>query len=337
MKKRESVDIVHTHGYLNNKGITLIALVITIIVLLILAGVVIATLTGDNGILQKATTAKQNNEKATELELIKLAVSAAQTKGEGTITTENLNNELSANLDDTAEPIGDNWNYKEYIIYKDGRVEKYDRLLPAEYQQVEYIESSGTQWIDTKIIANDVLTINSKFNITKLTGDHQGIFGGGWSSTNQTFQLILNTNTLSINLGYGGEYISVPYDTNIHNVTLSANKLVFDNEIKEISKEINDTRTFLLFVRRKDNFGSGIQQGSCSRIYFCEMKYKNNLTKNFIPCYSKTNVIDVNGKQCQKNAIGMYDTVEGKFYTNQGTGTFGYGMEDGTYVAPTNN
>ena len=34
-----------------NKGITLIALVITIIVLLILAGVTIATLTGDNGIL----------------------------------------------------------------------------------------------------------------------------------------------------------------------------------------------------------------------------------------------------------------------------------------------
>ena len=35
------------------KGITLIALVITIVVLLILAGVTIATLTGDNGLLQK--------------------------------------------------------------------------------------------------------------------------------------------------------------------------------------------------------------------------------------------------------------------------------------------
>lgn len=41
-----------------NKGITLIALVITIIVLLILAGVTIATLTGDNGILTKAQSAK---------------------------------------------------------------------------------------------------------------------------------------------------------------------------------------------------------------------------------------------------------------------------------------
>ena len=55
------------------KGITLIALVITIIVLLILAGVTIATLTGDNGLLKKATTAKEANEEAREIEQLKLA------------------------------------------------------------------------------------------------------------------------------------------------------------------------------------------------------------------------------------------------------------------------
>ena len=42
----------------NNRAITLIALVITIIVLLILAGVSIATLTGENGILTRAEDAK---------------------------------------------------------------------------------------------------------------------------------------------------------------------------------------------------------------------------------------------------------------------------------------
>ena len=47
-----------------NKGITLIALVITIIVLLILAGVSIAMLTGENGILSQATKAKEETEKA---------------------------------------------------------------------------------------------------------------------------------------------------------------------------------------------------------------------------------------------------------------------------------
>ena len=49
-------------------GITLIALVITIIVLLILAGVTIAMLTGDNGIISKAMQAKIRTEEAKETE-----------------------------------------------------------------------------------------------------------------------------------------------------------------------------------------------------------------------------------------------------------------------------
>lgn len=58
----------------NSKGITLIALVITIIVLLILAAVTIATLTGENGILTKANSAKTQTEKSTEEEKLKVAI-----------------------------------------------------------------------------------------------------------------------------------------------------------------------------------------------------------------------------------------------------------------------
>ena len=62
-----------------NNGITLIALVITIIVLLILAGVTIATLMGDNGILTKAQQAKTETEEAEEDELRKLTALEAST------------------------------------------------------------------------------------------------------------------------------------------------------------------------------------------------------------------------------------------------------------------
>ena len=55
-----------------NKGITLIALVITIIVLLILAGVTIATLTVDNGILTKAQEASIQTRGAQVEEVINL-------------------------------------------------------------------------------------------------------------------------------------------------------------------------------------------------------------------------------------------------------------------------
>ncbi len=58
------------------KGVTLIALVITIIVLLILAGVSIAMLTGENGILTQANNAKVTNLRATADESVRLAVQA---------------------------------------------------------------------------------------------------------------------------------------------------------------------------------------------------------------------------------------------------------------------
>ncbi len=60
----------------NQKGITLIALVITIIVLLILAGVSIAMLTGDNGILTQATTASSNTKVANAKEVATTNVAA---------------------------------------------------------------------------------------------------------------------------------------------------------------------------------------------------------------------------------------------------------------------
>ena len=58
------------------KGITLIALVITIIVLLILAGVTIAMLTGDNGILTKTNQAKTNTGKGEAADKINMALNA---------------------------------------------------------------------------------------------------------------------------------------------------------------------------------------------------------------------------------------------------------------------
>ena len=91
---------------LNNKGITLIALVITIIVLLILAGVSIAMLTGENGILTQAQRAKEQTSVAEEKELIALAYNAAVTKKQSTdVEAKDLNDEFEAS-DVNAEASG---------------------------------------------------------------------------------------------------------------------------------------------------------------------------------------------------------------------------------------
>ena len=77
----------------NEKGITLIALVITIIVLLILAGISISMLTGQNGILNRAQEAKEKTEVAGEDELRKLTQMQAAMNLENTTHTDNSTGE----------------------------------------------------------------------------------------------------------------------------------------------------------------------------------------------------------------------------------------------------
>ena len=61
------------HKMNKTSGITLIALVVTIIVLLLLAGISIQMLTGDNGVLTRAGQAKNMTDEAQIIENIKLA------------------------------------------------------------------------------------------------------------------------------------------------------------------------------------------------------------------------------------------------------------------------
>ena len=75
-----------TKKFNKNKGITLIALVVTIIVLLILAGVTIATLTGDNGILTQASDAKIKTEIAEVKERVQTDILGEQAGNNGELT-----------------------------------------------------------------------------------------------------------------------------------------------------------------------------------------------------------------------------------------------------------
>ena len=77
------------------KGITLIALVITIIILLILAGVTINMLTGDNGILKQATNARETNSKAEFEEKVKLAVISSRVNDTASIDLKTLDEEIN--------------------------------------------------------------------------------------------------------------------------------------------------------------------------------------------------------------------------------------------------
>ena len=106
------------------KGITLIALVITIIVLLILAGVSIAMLTGQKGILTQAQNAKTTTDNKSAEEKVKLAIMGARAD-DGTLTVGKLRTEL-ANYGGTVEgdtfPVTATVDGKSFTVDANGNV-----------------------------------------------------------------------------------------------------------------------------------------------------------------------------------------------------------------------
>ena len=124
----------------NNKGITLIALVITIIVLLILAGVSIAMLTGENGILTQAERSKEDTAEAEVADKINMALN-----GEFT----NLLADREFTSDDPAD-----------IITNNGLDDTY-KVTPAS------LDPDGTDASDAAV---DVLTITKEVNGEEKTG-----------------------------------------------------------------------------------------------------------------------------------------------------------------------
>ena len=112
-----------------SKGITLIALIITIIILLILAGVTITMLTGDNGILKQATNARETNDKSEFEEQVKLAVMASRVNDTASINLETLDEELNKISGATTTKSADGklpWTVRkkvyEVIIAEDGTI-----------------------------------------------------------------------------------------------------------------------------------------------------------------------------------------------------------------------
>lgn len=99
----------------SNKGITLIALVITIIVLIILAGVTIIAITGNESAPNKAVEARQKNDEGAELDSLKVAVVSSIVEGELDLNVDidtlktNIQGIVTDDLDNVIDLNSDEW------------------------------------------------------------------------------------------------------------------------------------------------------------------------------------------------------------------------------------
>ena len=149
------------------RGITLIALVITIIVLLILAGVSIAMLTGQNGILTQAQNAKQATENKSAEEKVKLAVMGARAD-DGTLTVGKLITEL-ANYGGTVE--GDTLPVTATVDGKSFAVDANGNVTSAENGTLGAVTGSETTNTTVKDSLGNQVVVPAGFKVINPTED----------------------------------------------------------------------------------------------------------------------------------------------------------------------
>ena len=192
--------------------------------------------------------------------------------------------------------------------------------LPIEYRQVEYIESTGTQYIDTEIMPNqntgfdvEFLTKN-KFNMT--SGEFGSIFGAREGSSVNELQLSSYSRDEDkglIRFGDRGRNAGLIENTKMQ---CSLKNKIYTNYNDVTINFTNDFATpCSLTVFALNNNGTITQHGSV-QIFSLKLYNLDTLIRDFVPCYRKSDGV-----------IGLYDLVEQKFYTNQGTGNFIKGAE----------
>ena len=181
---------------INSSGITLIALVVTIIVLLILAGISIVMLAGDNNILSRTKDARIRNGIGQEKEVLSLAWNSCiinKTTQNDEITDTNLKNAIKNNGYDNVSVNKSGNKFKVtfesgniYTIKYDGTIQKYEKVEPTAIYAKLYTDGtlilSSTDYTDeTRTIANngDYGDVSEKTNYYpvnnyKLEGDFPG-------------------------------------------------------------------------------------------------------------------------------------------------------------------
>ena len=298
---------------INSKGITLIALVITIIVLLILAGLTIATLTGENGILGKATEASNKTEEKNAEEEVKIAVMGSMgTNGdlENEVLKENLNkieniSGVPEEITDSSYPLTVTVEGKySYTINKNGsigEVPKREGIKVGDYVNYTYDQkTTGYSILSTYSGYTSNQTINQKSGIKwRILNIHENgtvDLIGDIVSTDQTiyFQGALGYNNGVYLLN---DICKELYSNNTLGITARS------INIEDIESQMNETG---IGAKEAYKSGANVQYGSTRTYTGSNAQYPN--------------------LYAQENG-GKIDTVE--------VNTNGIGRSDNGYTSPT--
>lgn len=193
--------------------------------------------------------------------------------------------------------------------------------LPSGYTQLEYIQSSGAQYINTGFKPNNNTRVFLTANLTSTPTGNTALFGARTSANSKNYAMLFIPP--SFRSDYNNTYTQTwqitattkrTYDKNKETTTIDAISKSYTNALFQA-----DYALYLFAIN-----SAGISQWYASmQMYACQIYDNGTLVRDFVPCKNAS------------GAVGLYDTVEGHFYANAETGTFTAGPEIPAPEAPT--
>ena len=186
--------------------------------------------------------------------------------------------------------------------------------LPSGYTELEYIQSSGTQYIDTGFKPNQDTRVVTKFDMIQTDTAWRKLWGSGSGSYNLDFAL-WNDGTTKLQSYYGTKTNNAVPITSM-SLNVDANKNIWEYSGETITFDKNNfTCAYSMYIFNVNKDNSSAYLPGMMKLYFFKIYNNEVLVRDFIPCKNPS------------GAIGLYDTVNNKFYQNVGSGTFIAGPE----------
>lgn len=197
--------------------------------------------------------------------------------------------------------------------------------LPSGYEQLSYLESTGTQYIDTGLKVENVYGYDVRYQSTGKVNWSQnytldGVMGVNNTGADTKIWFVYSDNKPGVSIILrGGKSVSYYYPSYdayyaaTHHVKAETNGAVWYNgeNIGTISGFTMTTKSGPLCLFCAHNGGTPGYY-SKSRMYYAKfLAQDGTLLGDFVPC-----------KRVADGVLGMYDAISSTFFTNQGTGTF---------------
>ena len=180
--------------------------------------------------------------------------------------------------------------------------------LPAGFTKLAYIQSSGTQYINTGFKPNN----NTRVVMDLLYTGSESISNefGAWNSSNNASFICLTTGQNNLYPFYGNASQTVSVNrTARHTVDMDKNVVKMNGTTMITFDQMSFQCTYPMFLCCFNNAGA-TENMTSMRIYSCQIYDNGTFVRDYIPC------INASGE------VGLYDLVGKQFYGNAGTGVF---------------